>query len=176
MEAAITAHNKGHIIGTKKNGKPKYNLKGVLRTPHQHLLKEMVRLYSLQLSRYKWLHLTAALPPFHTNCVELSNAMGLCKATIHNQLERLLSSGLITEKEHQGRHNNFKLRLADSIIVIHPELEMRREIGLEADLPLPIDNQTVAQDEAKNLGQVPDACPFKQENKLSVGLVDKEAS
>jgi hypothetical protein len=176
VEAAIVAHNKVHVIGTKKNGKPRYDLKMVLRTPHQHLLKELVRLYSMQLARYKWLHLTSALPPFHTNCGVLSNAMGLCKATIHNQLERLLSSGLITEKEHQGRHNNFKLRLADSIVVIHPELEMRREIGLEADLPLPFENQAVAADEARNLEQVPDACSFKKENKLSVVFVDKEAS
>lgn len=174
VEAAVRSHNQRHVVGTKQDGKPKYDLRKVLRTPHQHLLKELVRMYSRQLAGYRWLHLTTNLPPFHTNCVTLGKAMGLCKATIHNQLERLLESGLLLEKDHRGRHNDFTIRFLPSILSLHPELEERRRLDIPGDIPLLLGGQHNGTGIAKTLGQVPDASPFKKENKLPVGKVENE--
>ncbi len=176
VEAAIIEHNKGHVIGVRKDGKPRYDLQKVIRAPHRHLLKEMVRLYSIQLAGLKWLHLTSQLPPYRTHCGELGREMNLCKCTVNNLLARLVESGLVAQKEHRGRCNKFALRFDPAMIVIHPELALRRQLAQKGGDAGDFENEAFEEHERENLQQSLEAGPFKKENKLSVETVENEES
>ncbi len=176
VEAAIIEHNKGHVIGVRKDGKPRYDLQKVIRAPHRHLLKEMVRLYSIQLAGLKWLHLTSQLPPYRTHCGELGREMNLCKCTVNNLLARLVESGLVAQKEHRGRCNKFALRFDPAMIVIHPELALRRQLAQKDGDAGDFENEAFEEHERENLQQSLEAGPFKKENKLSVETVENEES
>jgi hypothetical protein len=174
VETAIRDHNKCHVVGRRKDGRAVYDLKKVLRATHQHLLKEMVRLYSHQLYGLEWLDLTTELPPFRTHCGELATELDLSKGTINNLLNRLLESGLVLEREHRGRCNKFALRFEPTMIVIHPELERRRQMAQSGDHEGGFDYQDVGEERGEILQQVLEAGPFKKENKLSVRTGDKK--
>ncbi len=173
IEQAVKQYNEQFVNGTKKNGKPRYELGMVLRSGHEHLLKEMVRAYSRQLMGYPWLELNKDLPPYRTHCGELSRMMRLCKATIQNQLNRLLESGFITEKEHQGRKNRFLIHFKSELLELHPELLKRRELVLNMSLEAQADNQLVKSAISKTLAQVIDTSySNNKENKLYVDCVE----
>ncbi len=174
VETAIREHNKAHVVGRRKDGRAIYDLKKVLRATHQHLLKEMIRLYSNQLTGLEWLHLTTELPPFRTHCGELASELDVSKGTINNLLNRLLESGLVAERDHRGRCNKFALRLDPAIIVIHPELHRRRQMALNGIPDNDTGYQAPWEEEGETLQQSLEAGSFKKENKLSVRTGDKK--
>ena len=174
VETAIRDHNKAHVVGRRKDGRAIYDLKKVLRASHQHLLKEMIRLYSHQLTGLEWLHLTTELPPFRTHCGELASELDVSKGTINNLLNRLLESGLVAERDHRGRCNKFALRFDPSILVIHPELHRRRQMALNGILDNDTGYQAPWEEEGETLQQSLEAGSFKKENKLSDGTGDKK--
>ncbi len=174
VETAIRDHNKAHVVGRRKDGRAIYDLKKVLRATHQHLLKEMIRLYSHQLTGLEWLHLTTELPPYRTHCGELATELDVSKGTVNNLLNRLLESGLVAERDHRGRCNKFALRFDPSILVIHPELHRRRQMALNGIPDNDTGYQAPWEEEGKTLQQSLEAGSFKKENKLSVRTGDKK--
>lgn len=106
----VKRHNTVHPLRTR------------LRAAHVGLVEKLLWLYSSHLNKEQaygpGLQQGAPLPPLRTNNVQLAGLLACSERTVHNLIERLKRSGIVSSKVFRGSNSSYELHLALSVLHI----------------------------------------------------------
>lgn len=106
----VLRHNTVHPLRTR------------LRAAHVGLVEKLLWLYSSHLNKEQaygaGIQQGAPLPPLRTNNVQLAGLLACSERTVHNLIERLKRSGIVTNKVFRGSNSSYELHLSTSVLHI----------------------------------------------------------
>jgi len=110
--AAMAAQYNKQFIGTKvgKSGRSLDDKSRMIRQPHLTLMEKIAKCYAAQINNMQTLQpLQHSMPAFKTNNQALATKTGLSRMSVYNQLNRLISAGMIKRGKWGGTNGDYEL-------------------------------------------------------------------